>query len=348
MRLATSLNNNHAMERTKFEVFKNNLTEIWQGMLKKSDEESSSGLGREKIVVFTVSFILAFCLWLLVNLSRDFNLDINLPISVANVPQDQALREPLPETATVGISGEGWKLINFYNNPPPIDVNITDSEINLYDQVRQNMNALPDINVQKVQPLILSVNLEEKVSKKVPVVSHIELSFRDQFSLLDSASFQPDSITITGASSLVENIRAWPTDSLVISDISGDISRNVSLKEPEELISLEQSLVNFTAPVAQFTEGEVRVKVDTRNLPITSNVSFSPSSISVKFDVPIANYADLEGADLFDAYIPYDDLMEDSTGFVRPKIELKQEVDYPIKIRSFQPNRVAYFMVLDS
>ncbi len=336
------------MERSKFENFKNNLTDSWQGLLKKSDEESSSGLGREKIVVFAVSAILAFCLWLLVNLSRDFNLDINLPITVANVPQDQALREPLPETATVGISGEGWKLINFYNNPPPIDVNITDSEINLYDQVRQNMNALPDINVQKVQPLILSVNLEEKVSKKVPVVSNIELSFRDQFDLVDSTSIQPDSITVTGASSLVENITEWPTDSLLISDVSEDISRNIPLVEPEELISLEQSVVHYTAPVAQFTEGEIRVRVNTRDLPITSNVSFSPSSISVKFDVPIVNYADLEDTDLFDAYISYEDLMDDSTGFVRPKIELKQEVDYPIKLRSFQPNRVAYFMVLDS
>lgn len=336
------------MEISRFENFKKKLTKSWKKLVRKSDEEVSPGFGREKIVVFTVSFILAFCLWLLVNLSRDFNLDINLPINVANVPQDQALREPLPETATVGISGEGWKLINFYNNPPPIDVNIRGSEINLYDQVRQNMNALPDINVQKVQPLILSVNLEEKVSKKVPIVSHIELSFRDQYGLLDSTSFQPDSVTITGASSLMENITEWPTDSLVISDVSEDIARNVSLREPEELVSLDQSIVLFTAPVAQFTEGEVNVKISTRNLPVTSNVSFSPSSITVKFDVPISNYADLEETDLFDAYISYEDLMQDSTGFVRPRIELKQEVDYPIKIRSFQPNRIAYFMVLDS
>lgn len=336
------------MERTPFENFKNNLTESWQNLVKRSDDDSMSGFGREKIAVFTISFILAFGLWLMVNLSRDFNLDINLPINVANVPPDQALREPLPETAIVGISGEGWKLLNIYNNPPPIDVSISDTEINLYDQVRQNMNALPDINVQKVQPLILSVNLEERVEKKVPVVSNIELSFQDQYGLLDSASFNPDSITVAGASSLVENISAWETDSLVISDISDDISRNVPLQKSEELISIDRSEVVFTVPVAQFTEGEVKVKINTQNLPATSNVSFSPSSITVRFDVPISNYADLGGTDLFEVYVPYEDLMEDSTGFVRPHIELKEEVEYPINIRASQPNRVAYFMVLDS
>lgn len=336
------------MERTPFENVKHNLAESWQNLLKKSDDDSMSGFGREKIAVFTISFILAFGLWLMVNLSRDFNLNINLPINVANVPPDQALREPLPETAIVGISGEGWKLLNIYNNPPSIDVNINDTEINLYDQVRQNMNALPDINVQKVQPLILSVNLEERVEKKVPVISNVELSFQDQFGLLDSTSFEPDSITVTGASSLVESISAWPTDSVMISDISEDIARNIPLQEPEELISIDRSEVFFAAPVTQFTEGEVSVKINTQNLPVTSNVSFSPSYITVRFDVPISNYADLGDTDIFEVYVPYEDLMEDSTGFVRPHIELKEEVDYPIKIRSSQPSRVAYFMVLDS
>lgn len=331
-----------------FESFKEKLADAWQNATRKSDEEGIANFGREKLVVFTIAFILAFCLWLLVNLSRDFNLDIDLPISVANVPQDQALSEPLPQTATVGISGEGWKLINIYNNPPSISVNVTEPEINLYDQVRQNMNALPDVSVQKVQPLIISAKLEERISKRVPVVSNIELSFRDQYGLLDSASFEPDSIMVSGAVSLVEGISEWPTDSLVISDVSENISRSVPLREPDELISIDRSEIQFTAPVAQFTEGEANVRISTRNLPLATNVSFTPSSITVRYDVPIANYAELQEENLFEAYVPYDTLMNDTSGFVRPVIELSRDVDFPIRIRSYRPNRIAYFMILDS
>lgn len=336
------------MDTDKFEYYKERLLAGWQNLIKKSDEDAMAGFGREKIVVFAVSFILAFCLWLMVNLSRDFNLNINLPIAVANIPEDQALTEPLPETATVSISGEGWKLINVYNNPPEISVNVTDREINLYDQVRQNMNMLPDLSVQKVQPLIVSANLEQKVSKKVPVVSNVQLSFRSQYGLIDSVSLEPDSVTVSGAASLINDIEQWETDSLVISDIAGSITQSIPLKEPGELVSLNRSEVQITAPVAQFTEAEVRVNLSTRNMPLGNDVRFSPSSIIVRFDVPIENYASIADTNPFEAYVTYEQLMEDSSGFVEPTIEQRSETDYPIKIRSYQPRRVAYFMVLDS
>lgn len=336
------------MENSAWATVKKKVTAIWESLVMKRGEDGTSEFGHEKLVVFTVSFILAFCLWLMVNLNRDFNLDINLPISVVNIPEDQALSKPLPASATVGISGEGWKLINIYNNPPSINLNVTQPEINLYDQVRQNMNALPDIRVQKVQPLMISADLEEKVTKSVPVISRVNMSFRDQYGLVGPVSVNPDSITVTGAASLVESITAWPTDSVEISDISDDISRTLGLTEPDDLIEINRTEVQITAPVEQFTEGEVRVNVVTRNLPVTSNVSFSPTSIRVKFDVPITHYADLEGRNIFEAYVTYEDLMDDSTGFVQPKIELREKVDYPINIRSHQPRHVAYFMVLDS
>src|SRR5699024_550556 len=128
-----------------------------------------------------MALLLAICLWFMVNLSLNYTLNIELPIEKGMAPDDRALTKALPKTATVSISGEGWKLINLYNNPPAVKVDAMKQEINLYDRVRQQLNSFSEINIQKVQPLMLTLNLEERSSKRVPVRPVWEVSFKNQY-----------------------------------------------------------------------------------------------------------------------------------------------------------------------
>src|SRR6056297_3009595 len=104
------------METPKIEEIKERLLGWWQNLVKKSDEDDIAGVGRERIVVFFVALVLALSFWLMVNLSREYNLNVELPIQLGAVPTEKALVEELPEKATVSVTGEGWKLINLYNN----------------------------------------------------------------------------------------------------------------------------------------------------------------------------------------------------------------------------------------
>lgn len=332
------------METSKSDEIKGKISEWWDYLIKKSDEDDIAIVGRERIIVFIVSLILALSLWLMVNLSVDYNLNIDIPIQIASVPTDKALVEELPENATVSVAAEGWKLINLYNNPPTLRIDVNETQVNLYDQVQQQMNAF-GVEIQKVQPSILTVGLEDRISKKVPVRSNVELSFAQQFGMLDSARITPDSININGAASLVQDIDEWPTDSVHIGHISGDLSREIPLQEASELIQLSQREVTYQLNVAQFTEGEAKVNISTRNFPQDRMISFSPSSITVKYDIPIEEYNEVQDETPFNAYIDYSQIIEDSSGFVIPQIE-KSVDNYHIRIRSFQPRRIAYFTIL--
>ncbi|NGP89000.1 CdaR family protein [Fodinibius halophilus] len=332
---------------SKFEEYKEKfISGWWNDFVKKSDEEAELEIGRERIVVFAVALILAFCFWLMVNLSREYNLNVELPITLGAVPEEQALVEDLPDKATVSVSGEGWKLISLYNNPPTINVDVTNAEVNVYDQVQQRMNTLPDINVQKVQPLILDVDLEERVSKKVPVRSRVNVSFDKLYDFVGSPELSPDSVVISGARSLIANIKEWPTDSVNVTGVAGDLSQLVQLKESGELLNISNEQVTFSGKVSQFTEGEKVIDVSTRNMPLGRSISFSPSSITVKYRVPVGEYNDVQKLNPFEAYITNRQIQQDSSGFITPKVE-QVETKYHIKIRSFQPRSVAYFMVLD-
>lgn len=333
------------METPILETFKEKLLGFWQNLIQKSSEDEMADMGRERIVVFCVSLILATCFWFMVNLSRDYTISIDLPIVMGAVPGDRAITQPLPETAEVSVSGEGWKLLSMYNNPPTVNVDVQESEINLYDQVQRQMNTVSGINIQKVQPLILTLNLEKRISKKVPVRPILDVSFESQYGFLGAPAVQPDSITISGAASLLKEITQWPTDTLSASGVSKDIMQPVALQS-SQLIQLSRSRVQVNAPVSQYTEGEREVIINTRNLPAGEIINYSPSSVTVRFNVPIREYPAIEDQKLFNAYINYQQILEDSTGYVTPQIEQVAENKH-IKIRSFQPKQVAYFLVLD-
>lgn len=335
------------MDISIIEKYKEKLLEAWGSLLQKSDEDQIAGLGRERIIVFVVAFILAMALWMMVNLNRDYTLNLELPLQLGGVPTEMALAEELPNSATVSVTGEGWKLINLYNNPPNLNIDVDNKEVNLLDQVQQQMNAMPNVSIQNVQPRVLSVNLDNRISKKIPIRSNVNVSFADQYDFVIPPEFDPDSVTINGAASLVENIEAWDTDTVDINGVRQDIEQIIPLHSASELVSLSLDQVNYSAEVAQYTEAEVEANITTQNLPSGRIVSYSPLAVTIKYDVPIDEYADIKDENPFEVYVPYQKIIEDSTGFVTPVIEERDE-KYYIKLRSFQPRRVAYYMVLDN
>lgn len=338
------------MATSTFEEVKKRIWSFWDGLMNRMDEDTGgSGLNKERAVVFIVALILALCLWLLVNLSRDFTLNVNLPVTQGNIPEDKALAEELPDFITVSVQGEGWKLISVYNNPPTIYVDVRSGEVDLYDQVQQQMNALPDINVQKVQPLNLNVELEDKITKLVPVIPHVEVRFSGQFGFVGEPSVQPDSIMVEGAASIVNDIGEWHTDSVVVRKVSADLETELPLREPQRpQLSLATGQVVYRARVSEYTEGEARVAVRTRDLPPGRNITFSPSSILVRYVVPIEEYTQMQDSNPFEVYVPYSDIREDSTGFISPRIELPSDNRFHIRLQSHQPDKVAYFLVIDN
>ncbi|MGK7370363.1 MAG: CdaR family protein [Candidatus Halalkalibacterium sp. M3_1C_030] len=337
------------MDNEKIEQLKERFLSIWSSIIKSKEESDIEESRKGKIVVFVVAFILALCLWLMVNLSRDYNLNVNLPIVLGNMPAEQALTEELPSHATVSISGEGWQLINIYNNPPQVYVDVSQNEINLYEQVQKQINANPDLSVQKVQPLFLNLDMESRVTKKIPVVSNVQVTFEDQYNFAGEPVLEPDSVTISGAGSVIRDIEQWETEPVQFEEVESDISATVALKETEALYNITPAEVTYNAKVAQYTEGEVRVNVEPRNMPSGRNVTFSPSFVTIKYNVPVDQYSEVQNLSKpFSAYITYQQIREDSTGFVVPNIENTAPTQYNLNIRSFQPSSVSYFMVLNN
>ena len=307
--------------------------------------DDSNFFGRERVIVFSIAFLIAMGLWFMVNLSREFNITVEVPIQLVNLPEDQALSSDIPDYASVNVTGEGWNLLPVYTNPPGISVTAETRRINLNEQVRNQMGAFSNLTILQVQPVTITIETEEKASKRVPVVSRVQFDFRSQYGFLQDPVLEPDSVTVTAARSRLDEIDEWETVQAVFDDISRSFEEVISLAPPESNVTVEPSEITLLVDVSEYTEAEVRIPVRTRNLPAGKAVTYNPSSVTVRFDVPIELYADVQGTRPFSVYVDYAELERDTTGFITPQVE-KISDDFNVRLRSIQPARVSYFNII--
>jgi hypothetical protein len=301
----------------------------------------------EKAVVFIFAYIMALGMWMLINLDRDFTMNIELPLIYGEFPENLAPVESLPESVRASVSGEGWKLLNLYGSAPRISVDINDERVNLLTSVQNQLPGQTGLTVNQVFPGNIRIRLEEKIARQVPISPNIDIEFRRQFNIVGKPEMFPDSITVTGARSLVENIRSWPTKKVTFSDLNQSIDIMMELEASTDLVRLSDNRVNYRATVSEFTEGETRVPVVIRGGTESRNFSLSPSSILIRYDIPISQYTRAQDEMLFDAYVDFSDILDDATGFVTPNVKPLTK-DFDLRVRSLQPQRVSYFQILQN
>lgn len=309
------------------------------------DEDENKLFSRQKILAFTFALLFSLSLWVIVNMGRDYNVTMMVPIQVTNLPDDVALSSEVPDNAAVSVSGEGWSLFNLYMNPPNLTLNVENQQVNMFEQVRQQIGSVSDVNVMQVDPMFLEIETEQRVSRMVPIASRININTRNQFGVIGTPEISPDSVMISGPASRVEDIDSWSTAQAEYQDVHSQLAFNVDLQEPPAGITIRPTLVSFSADVAEFTEAEVRIPVRSRGLPPGRAVTFSPSSILVRYDVPLDQYNDVQGMRPFVAFVDYESLEQDTTGLITPTLEKVTE-EYDVRLRSFQPTRVSYFNIL--
>ncbi|WP_018128539.1 CdaR family protein [Balneola vulgaris] len=320
---------------------------IRKGTKPGTEEEDARIWSKENAIVFVVAFIIALSLWFAVNLNGTFNITVNMPLEIGNVPDEMALTDKLPESVEVSLSGTALPLISLYNNPPAIQIDVDEAEVNIFNQVRQRMNSVQEVDVVKVEPLIVSVNLEEKISKKVPIKLNWEFDFESRYGLISGPTITPDSITITGAASHIANFDEWVIeDTLRLENVSDDVHELAIITNNDPLVTISQDVLSIEADVSEFTESEVSVYIQTRDLPRGQSITYNPASVTVKYDVPLEQFAEIQNTIPYVVYVPYQKIEEDMSGFVTPDVELVS-TKYALKLRSFQPKAVAYFSVVD-
>ncbi len=266
-----------------------------------------------------LSLVVAAVLWFSFNMREDYTVPVRLPVEVASTPNGQALRELPPSEATVTLRGDGWTLLGLTRNPPLVQIAATGTSV---DMVRAVSEALPPtvagaVAVQSVQPGTVELALDARTSRRLPIRLRSLIKPVPPYGLLRPPRLNPDSVSVTGAQSLLGGLRDWPTEMFVAENVRDNLSRDVALSDTfGGLLTPSVRSTVVSLEVGEYTVGSRMLPIEVINLPDNVvGVRFGPDQVEATFRVPAVGdeYDRALETRQFRAVVDYADIARDTT-----------------------------------
>lgn len=293
-----------------------------------------------------LSLVVALVMWFSFSMRESYPVTIRMPVEIVQTPSGQALREAPPQMATVTLRGEGWTLLSLSRRTPTISVHAEGSRIDLAAALQET--GLPaGIEVQAVQPQVVDLALDTRTVRRLPIRLRERIRTDAPYDLLRPPTLTPDSVTVTGAQSLLGVLDAWPTDLLEADNVAGSFVRTVALADTfGGLLSPAIQATRVRVDVGEFTEGRRNLPVEVVNLPPgVSGVRFDPPLVQAVFRVPTAGptYDVAVETPRFRAVVDYFDVRRDTTDGEVP-VTPRWPDDLDVRGVRLEPSRVSYFV----
>ncbi len=258
--------------------------------------------------VVALCIIAATTFWFFNALNKnDYNTIINYPIKFSYVnPNDSLITvNPPPEKIGIDVSGRGWVLFRktFWFNFDPINIELP-SPADTRFLTRASLlpiadQQLSDLKVNNVIEDTLFLQIENKVSKKMGIViDSADLSLEENYHLNSTISIIPDSILVSGPSSIIASLPDQLNLTIEEEEIDENFEERISAMVLDgSLISYYPKDVEVKFNVAEFIRKSHSHNIDFISFPEEAGISVSDSSINVSYWLPKDRESEFKSAD---------------------------------------------------
>jgi YbbR domain-containing protein len=257
-----------------------------------------------------IFLIVAIVLWLSINLEKDFETIIDIPVVINNIHKGKTLSAPVPSSAKIKIRSKGKNLII---KDIDKDVFISVDATNVIDSAIFRITADFFVNVSGLQleplfiysPQEVEIKLDDYSQKKIPVKLNFQYSIAPGYVKTGAFTIRPDSVTISGPASIVRRTTYAETKKITESELKADYS------EDFELISVSPKLVKYSEKIVSVNQKIVRkgsnsfkVPVSVLNKPDNVNLLIEPIAIDILVTGPVNELHEI-GSDDFSVTADY-------------------------------------------
>jgi YbbR domain-containing protein len=144
-----------------------------------------------------------------------------------------------------------------------------------------------DLRPIGIRPQTVELQLERRVSRRVPVEPRLRLSAAPGFAVIRPVLLQPDSVTLRGAETEVASVERVATEQAVLEELRTTVTRELQLAPPEGLRSVDwdPEAVLATVEVDSLVERSVERPVQLRG-PAAGMVALDRESVEVRLRGP--------------------------------------------------------------
>jgi YbbR domain-containing protein len=267
-----------------------------------------SATERRRLSAFFTCLVLAAIAWVFTTLSGTYNFTVKKELSYKNAPEKRAFHSLQPDTINTTMQGTGWQMLfsrmNSEDNMITVDLQTLENKdyVVLSSQLKQ-INDKKEFNEQIVgfNPDTLYFDFSNRAVKRIPVKLLSVINYQHQFSQSNNVLIKPSYVTLSGPAGIIDNIKAWNTDSLILDSVNETIRTRVNMQSAKEgNVSIYPKSVQVVLPVDEFTEKTISIPVKLINNQNYYKVKIFPQKVSVTFITSLNRYAEMD-EELFEA-----------------------------------------------
>lgn len=297
---------------------------------------------RRKGLVITLCVLTSAVLWFMFSMQETYTQFFEFPTLLQNVPPEQALTELPPSTVRVQVEGQGVQLLRLYYKPPVITLDAANGTIDLTVAVAK---VTPSVRMESVMPTQVILALEPRIMRRIPIRSRVVLSTESGYHKLGVHVLFPDSVTVSGGASILENLNYWPTQNRLLENVRSPIRVVVPLSDTlARLVDADVGSTEYQVDVQLFTEASRQVEIRVEDAPSGREITFVPASTLITFQVPLKQYSRALEATDFYVSVPFEEIRADTTGMVYPHVHLPEGL--AIRESRISPDAFGYFFNL--
>ncbi len=304
---------------------------------------------QKKLRVFLLFLILSILFWSLIKLSKEYISDVEFELAYSDIPNNKLIQNEPDQKVKLTLKTIGFKLLNYEFRKRVLDYSLTEIEKKggsmYYSETRSNTNYLQaqlsaETVVLNIEPDTLFFDLGVKRSKKVPVVSQVEFSFKTGYNFVGEFSLNPSEVSISGPEKVIDTINEVYTSSFHIKDISESFEQEVSLKGPNEVVVLSDEIIVVTGVVDKITDGSYILPFEVINLPRNLIMSTYPKQVKVIYQVALKDYNKIP-ENGFRIQCDFKQTQDSDLDYLIPKLVEKPEIITNVKI---VPNKIEFLI----
>ena len=242
---------------------------------------------RRAILLYLCFVVVAALLWFTLVLDKNYTYTIFVPTHYENFPSNKTLPYFLPKTIEVSVNTDGITLGKYllFSDKKTLDFDLATFALQEKTTIDVRNYALLDsllhnMTILDVQPQSIVFAFQNIRSKRVKVQTALDLQFERQYQLARPVQLIPDSITIFGASQVINVISTVYTVPAVITGISGQSSHKVALQNIEH-VSFSDTVITVTIEAELFTEKKYTIPITYINVPASVVVDLMQHNVAI-------------------------------------------------------------------
>ncbi len=271
----------------------------------------------KETLVFLFFVLVAFAFWLLQKLDGTYQMEVNVPLKLRNVPKEVVLTTDFPDDVRIKVEDRGTVLLNYvlgrtffpvtfdfrdYMKTGSTHVRISLAELQKKISAQLNVST----KVLSVYPDTLDFVYTRGKARKIPVRLNASVQAGQRY-YVSAIRFTPDSVMAYAPQGIQDTLSAVYTKKINLDNVTDSMSCRLEL-EPIKGVKLVPSYADVSVFVDMYSEKTVEVPVVGINFPAGKVLRTFPSKVQVTFQVGLKSFKAVRASDFFIG-VTYEDVL---------------------------------------